>query len=110
MTAVQPHAANACKWNQQRTEKGLPELTIYCLPEIATRVYDDSLYFLEDPAALIPQFHRVVCGGTFDRFHNGHRKLLTLAAGCCEPGGTLTIGVTHNAMSNKKVLLLHYLA
>ncbi len=95
--------------NQKRAEQGLPELKTYCLPEISTKVYNNSFYFLEDPAVSIPQFRQVVCGGTFDRFHNGHRKLLTLAAGCCQPGGTLTVGITDNAMSSKKVLSYIYI-
>ncbi len=105
VATVQPYI-NVSDLNRQRSERGLPELITYCLPEIASRVYDNCLFYLEDPVASIPQFHRVVCGGTFDRFHNGHRKLLTLAAGCCGPGGTLTVGVTDNAMSTKKVLLI----
>ncbi len=95
--------------DQLRSERGLPDLITYYLPEIAPSAYDNCLFYLEDPAASIPLFHRVACGGTFDRFHNGHRKLLTLAAGCCEPGGTLTVGVTDNAMSSKKVLFIYIL-
>ncbi len=47
-----------------------------------------------------PAFSRVALGGTFDRIHNGHRKLLTLAAASCN--GLLTIGVTSDAMLSKK--------
>ena len=52
---------------------------------------DDSLVYLDDDAPL-PSFRSVAIGGTFDRLHNGHRSLLTLAASCCSD--TLVVGIT----------------
>ena len=45
-------------------------------------------------------YSNVALGGTFDRLHNGHRKLLTLAASVCH--GKLTIGITSPSMLMKK--------
>jgi len=60
-----------------------------------------SFYYLEDEDSHIPHFPRVAVGGTFDRLHNGHKKLLTLAACVCQT--ELTIGITSTEMlANKK--------
>jgi pantetheine-phosphate adenylyltransferase len=49
----------------------------------------------------ITLFLQVALGGTFDQMHNGHRKLLTLAAASCTE--VLIIGVTNDEMlKNKK--------
>ena len=48
-------------------------------------------------------FDHVAVGGTFDGMHYGHRKLLTLAVSSVSPTtGKLTIGVTVDAMLQKK--------
>jgi len=50
------------------------------------------------------QFHLSVVGGTFDRFHAGHRKLLTTAF---EQSENVTIGIaTVELYENKKLALL----
>jgi cytidyltransferase-like protein len=55
---------------------------------------------LEDEKTCIPHFPRVALGGTFDRLHNGHKKLLSLAACICQ--SRLTIGITSTEMLAKK--------
>ena len=45
------------------------------------------------------QYKKVAVGGTFDRFHNGHRKLLEEAF---LHGELVVIGVTSNAFGGKK--------
>jgi pantetheine-phosphate adenylyltransferase len=86
--------------NKERIALGLGNLQYLSLPEIAAGAYDDAFYFLEDPAGHVPRFRNVACGGTFDHLHNGHKKLLTLAASCCD--GVLTVGVTSDSMLKAK--------
>lgn len=51
----------------------------------------------------VPLYQRVALGGTFDRIHNGHRKLLTLAAAVCAGDeAELTVGITGDVMLAKK--------
>lgn len=45
------------------------------------------------------QYKKVAVGGTFDRFHNGHRKLLEEAF---KHGEMVVIGVTSNVFAKKK--------
>lgn len=56
--------------------------------------------------AVIPThslFSSVCVGGTFDGMHYGHRKLLTLAVSCVQPGtGKLLVGVTVDEMLQHK--------
>lgn len=60
------------------------------------------LIFLDDPCggAAVRPLKRVAVGGTFDRLHLGHKKLLSLAAALCED--TLIVGVTSESMLAKK--------
>ena len=58
-------------------------------------LYENSLLSMSNPS-----YSKVALGGTFDRLHNGHRKLLSLAAAVCER--ELTIGITGSAMLSKK--------
>mmetsp|Transcript_22443 Transcript_22443/g.29364 ORF Transcript_22443/g.29364 Transcript_22443/m.29364 type:complete len:373 (+) Transcript_22443:34-1152(+) len=61
-----------------------------------------GILFCEDKSADFPVFHQVACGGTFDNLHNGHKKLLSMAASATAPEGTLTVGVTSDEMLKKK--------
>ena len=56
--------------------------------------------FYENSFSSNISYSNVALGGTFDRLHNGHRKLLSLAASVCER--ELTIGITGSAMLSKK--------
>ena len=60
----------------------------------------ENVSYFEDTAKFMPSYGKVALGGTFDRLHNGHRKLLTLAACACTE--TLVIGITGDAMLAKK--------
>jgi pantetheine-phosphate adenylyltransferase len=55
----------------------------------------------------VPRYRRVAIGGTFDRIHNGHRKLLTLAASVCSSDTNnsedgLIVGITGDEMLKAK--------
>ena len=45
------------------------------------------------------KFHHVVCGGTFDHLHFGHKKLLET---CLSLGERVTVGITNGALSRHK--------
>jgi cytidyltransferase-like protein len=46
------------------------------------------------------KFNHIVCGGTFDHFHKGHKKLLNK---CAIHGKRVTVGVTVGAMTRHKL-------
>jgi len=52
--------------------------------------------------AVSRQYDHVVLGGTFDRLHTGHKLLLTQSAMSAEK--SVTVGVTHGMMNQKKTL------
>jgi len=45
------------------------------------------------------KFHHIVCGGTFDHLHKGHKKLLEA---CFNDGKKISIGITNMAMVRPK--------
>jgi len=82
---------------KKRTAKGFAEIVSVASssPALAAQVY-----YFDAMDCDIPRFQRVAVGGTFDQLHNGHKKLLTLAAGCCEEN--MVIGITGDEMLKKK--------
>ncbi|CAM9608292.1 unnamed protein product [Ectocarpus fasciculatus] len=87
--------------NADRLLAGYPALRFVGLESVASGAHTAEYFYAEDVLARIPTFSSVACGGTFDRLHGGHKKLLTLAASMCE-GGTLTVGVTSDSMLKAK--------
>ena len=76
------------------------------LPQPVKQQFEDCYYVDSgriggSPVAL-PVFNTVAVGGTFDRLHNGHRKLLTLGAGLCKE--TLVVGIMSDELLKKKAL------
>jgi pantetheine-phosphate adenylyltransferase len=82
-----------------RTTFQLPpvDFKIYEVPQ-----YEETIYYFDADDEDIPLYKKVAVGGTFDRLHNGHRKLLLLSAGCCTE--TLTIGVMSDELLRGKNL------
>jgi phosphopantetheine adenylyltransferase len=60
----------------------------------------DGMFFVDCEYQPLPQFKKVALGGTFDRLHNGHRKLLSIGCGVCT--GTLVIGVMGDQLLKNK--------
>lgn len=63
---------------------------------------EDSVkyFFLDADNAALSSYSHVAIGGTFDRIHHGHKKLLALAAMHCRD--CLTVGVSGDALLAKK--------
>jgi cytidyltransferase-like protein len=59
-----------------------------------------TIYFFDADNVHIPRYRKVALGGTFDKLHNGHRKLLTLAA--ASSSDTLIVGVMGDELLKKK--------
>lgn len=75
------------------------EVVVQVTPQIQQK-QTAGVFYLDDFDLGVPRFERVALGGTFDHLHNGHKKLLTLAAACCT--GSMVIGVTGDAMLKNK--------
>jgi hypothetical protein len=87
--------------NSRVQRRGRP-LRLAVLPPACLAVPYPSHALFESPLCRHGggSFAGVVLGGTFDRLHVGHKKLLTCAAAVCN--GRLVIGVTVEAMLRKK--------
>ena len=72
--------------------QGLAPVALEWLDDRMKVAMETRFFYLEDEQSHIPHFPRVAVGGTFDRLHNGHKKLLTLAACVCQ--SCLTIGAS----------------
>lgn len=59
-----------------------------------------TIYYFDADNVHIPRYRKVALGGTFDKLHNGHRKLLTLAA--ASSSDTLVVGVMGDDLLKKK--------
>jgi len=59
-------------------------------------------HLFDNPAEELPVFKKVAVGGTFDHFHNGHKKLLSICAMVTTE--ELIVGVTDDAMLGQKKL------
>ena len=70
-----------------------------CAQSIVDQNSGDTFYF-DSTEESVPTFSRIAIGGTFDQLYNGHKKLLTLAAGSCSD--TLIIGITGDDMLKMK--------
>ena len=66
-----------------------------------------GMIFVDCEDQILPQFDIVALGGTFDRLHNGHRKLLSIGATVCNH--TLVVGVMADNLLKSKTLstLIH---
>jgi phosphopantetheine adenylyltransferase len=59
-----------------------------------------GMFFVDCDDRELPHFKKVALGGTFDKLHNGHRKLLTIGATICTD--TLIVGVVADSMLQGK--------
>jgi len=76
---------------------------VYLEDQLKEEISGTPYVLYDDLSQVLPQFNYVVMGGTFDHLHHGHKKLLTVAVSCMKPhGGTLVVGVTSDAMLQKK--------
>lgn len=107
-TNITPVRSNAI--NSIRLSAGIEDPLVFeeCPKPFIPSEDSNASYFFVDtlssggiPYAL-PTFDTIALGGTFDRLHNGHRKLLTLGAGLCK--STLVVGIMSDAMLQKKAL------
>jgi len=66
----------------------------------STNFFGEKIYYYDAIGEKYPKYKRVAVGGTFDNIHNGHRKLLTLAASSCTDG--LVVGIMGDQMLQHK--------
>ncbi len=91
------------KINAMRSTKKLKPVLHEKYGQYADSHLDDDVnyFFLDSVGIEIPFFKKIAIGGTFDRLHNGHKKLLTFAIALCTE--ELTIGISGDALlKNKK--------
>ena len=85
------------------TPGGLSDLVIEDTKSVpvSNDIFGEKIYYYDAIGEKYPKYKRVAVGGTFDNIHNGHRKLLTLAASSCTDG--LVVGVMgDNMLKHKK--------
>ncbi len=95
-------SSNIEQLNELRVSQGNAKVEhrLFSLSE-SSLDHDVHYFFVDAADADIPLYKKIAVGGTFDRLHNGHRKLLTFAALTCVE--QLTVGVSDDALlANKK--------
>lgn len=104
MVTTNPESADEVK--RLRDAAGLPEVDVALQSPISDsfdstkrKDSDGKLYYLDDPKVSLPRFRLMALGGTFDRIHNGHKKLFTLA-GCT--ADKIICGITSDSMLKGK--------
>lgn len=70
------------------------------MPILPGSLGTSEIYYYDDDNVHIPRYGKVALGGTFDQLHNGHKKLLTLAA--ASSSDMLIIGVMGDELLKKK--------
>mmetsp|Transcript_20389 Transcript_20389/g.37856 ORF Transcript_20389/g.37856 Transcript_20389/m.37856 type:complete len:367 (-) Transcript_20389:1060-2160(-) len=97
--------------NSIRAASGLEEPLIFeecAQPSFSSGDSGSAPYYYLDSGRIggtpraLPVYGTIALGGTFDRLHNGHRKLLTLGAGLCRE--VLVVGIMSDSMLRKKSL------
>eukprot|EP01041_Mallomonas_annulata_P009190 gene9190-19052_t len=91
------NATNIHQISDFRNKLNLPSITF---ENTSCTLFDLSYYYLDDLGRSFPKFKKVALGGTFDRLHNGHKKLLTLAAAVCTD--VLVVGVMSDELLRQK--------
>ena len=90
--------------NKRRAENGMKLLESPECPHLPLdnhgMVAGGASYFFDAQHCQLPLCRRVALGGTFDLLHNGHKKLLTLAASVCAE--TLIVGIMGDTLLKSK--------
>lgn len=91
--------AELMELNEQRSRSG-SEFAPLKIHSFETDLYEETdgcdFVLYDNSKESINKYKSVVMGGTFDHFHNGHKKLLTVASQIVSE--KITIGVTSEAM------------
>ena len=64
------------------------------------KLASSSFLLYDNTQQVLPKLKKIALGGTFDRIHNGHKKLLTIALHCAVE--EVVIGVTSELMLKSK--------
>ena len=94
---------NSSRINSLRGDAGVANVPVQILPSLSEAflpctdaALNAKIHFLDDLTADVPRYAKIAVGGTFDRIHNGHKKLLTLAASVATE--CLIVGITADEM------------